>query len=98
MFGWKIERFPGDMDYWHIDTGGSDESLDGGMMKRVSPQQGITNYIFVPSVDEYMEKVQRLGGKVCKPKTAVPEMGYFAICQDPENNVFALWERDEGAK
>ncbi len=45
-----------------------------------------------------MEKVQRLGGKVCKPKTAVPEMGYFAICQDPENNVFALWERDEGAK
>ncbi len=51
LFGWKIERFPGDMDYWHIDTGGSDESLDGGMMKRVSPQQGITNYIFVPSVD-----------------------------------------------
>jgi DoxX-like family len=22
-------------------------------------------------------------------KTAVPGMGYFAICQDPENNVFA---------
>ena len=26
LFGWKIERFPGPMEYWHIDTGGSDDS------------------------------------------------------------------------
>jgi len=25
-------------------------------------------------------------------KTAVPQMGYFAVCQDPENNTFALWK------
>ena len=24
LFGWKIEKFPGPMDYWHIDTGGAD--------------------------------------------------------------------------
>jgi predicted enzyme related to lactoylglutathione lyase len=28
----------------------------------------------------------------------VPEMGYFVICQDPENNTFALWQRIENAK
>jgi predicted enzyme related to lactoylglutathione lyase len=87
------------MDYWHIDTGGSDDTPDGGLMKRQNPgQQSITNYVGVPSVDEFVDKVQKLGGKICTPKTAVPQMGYFAICQDTENNMFALWERNESAK
>ena len=97
LFGWKIERFPGQMEYWHIDTGGSDDRPDGGLMGRKQPQQGITNYIGVPSVDEFAAKVQKLGGKICMPKTAVPQMGYFAICQDTENNVFGLWEKNESA-
>jgi predicted enzyme related to lactoylglutathione lyase len=25
LFGWKIEKFPGVTDYWHIDTGGADD-------------------------------------------------------------------------
>jgi len=99
LFGWKLEKFPGPKEYWHIDTGGEDASPDGGLMKREAPQQqGITNYILVPSVDQFAAKVQKLGGKVCMAKTAVPQMGYFAICQDPENNTFALWEKNENAK
>lgn len=99
LFGWKTEKFPGPMEYWHIDTGGADASPDGGLMKRQNAgQQGITNYISVPSVDEFAAKVQQLGGKICVPKTAVPQMGYFAICQDPENNTFALWEPNQDAK
>ena len=98
LFGWKIEQFPGMPDYWHIDTGGSDDSPDGGMMKRKSPQQPITNYISVASVDEAAAKVEKLGGKICMAKTAVPKMGYFVVCQDPENNTFALWEVNESAK
>jgi len=99
LFGWKIERFPGGMeDYWHIDTGGPDASPDGGLMKRQQSEQCITNYIAVPSVDEYMNRVQDLGGKVCVPKSAVPEMGYFAVCQDTEGNTFALWEKNQDAR
>ena len=98
LFGWKIEQMPGSMEYWHLDTGGSDDTPDGGLMKRQSPQQGITNYIGVPSVDEFVAKVQKLGGKVCMPKTAVSQMGYFAICQDTENNMFGLWQMDRNAK
>ena len=72
---------------------------DGGLLKRQQPQQqGITNYIGVTSVDEYAAKVAKLGGKICLPKTAVPPMSYFAFCQDPENNTFALWEKNDGAK
>ena len=99
MFGWKIEKLPGTMEYWHIDTGGSDDAPDGGLLKRQQAQhQSITNYIGVTSVDESAAKVEKLGGKICLPKTAVPQMGYFVICKDPENNVFALWERNGAAK
>ena len=34
LFGWKINKFPGSMEYWHIDTGGGDDTPDGGMMQR----------------------------------------------------------------
>lgn len=98
LFGWKINPIPGMGDYSHIDTGGPDASPDGGMMLRKQPGQTITNYVNVPSVTKYMAKVGKLGGKICMPKTAVPQMGYFAICQDQENNTFALWEINPKAK
>ncbi len=99
LFGWKINPMPAAIkDYWHIDTGGNDASPDGGLMKRMHPQQQITQYVLVPSVTRYATKVEKLGGKVCVPKTAVPGMGYFVICQDTENNTFAIWERNERAK
>ena len=98
LFGWNIELFPGMKEYWHIDTGGGDDTPDGGMMARKHPGQPITNYISVNSVTESMAKVEKLGGKICISKTAVPKMGYFAICQDTENNTFALWEMNAGAK
>ena len=98
LFGWKINPFPSMPDYQHIDTGGPDASPDGGLMKRMHPGQPITNYILVPSVSKFMTKVKKLGGDICKAKTAVPGMGYFAICQDTENNTFALWQIDPVAK
>ena len=104
LFGWKIEKWSGStdigMDYWTINT--TDEkgnkALGGGMMKRQGPQQPIINHIDVKSVDEYSTKVQQLGGKVHVSKTAVPGMGYFAICLDTENNAFGIWETNENAK
>ena len=98
LFGWKIDKFPGVTDYWHIDTGGGDDTPDGGLMARKHPEQPITNYVNVKSVTESMAKVEKLGGTICKPTTAVPQMGYFVICQDTEGNEFALWEMNTRAK
>jgi len=98
LFGWKMNKMPGPMEYWHMDTGGADASPDGGVMKRQNPgQQGITNYIGVASVEKAAAKVEKLGGKICMPKQAVPNMGYFAICQDPEGNMFGVWQKDAKA-
>ncbi len=99
LFDWKIEKFPGaQMPYWIIETGADDASRNGGMMERQFPEHTITNYIAVPSVDQAAAKVEKLGGTICREKTAVPQMGYFVVCRDTENNQFALWEPDEEAK
>jgi predicted enzyme related to lactoylglutathione lyase len=98
LFGWKIGPFSGMKDYWLIDTGGSDDTPNGGLIARKCPEHPITNYVNVASVTKAMAKVEKLGGKVHMPKTAVPHMGYFAICQDTENNTFALWETNPSAK
>lgn len=39
LFGWKIEKFEGSMEYWMISQTGdsSDKSLAGGLMKRQNP-------------------------------------------------------------
>jgi len=103
LFGWKFEKWPGmesGMEYWIINTTDNEggKAVGGGMMKRQTPQQGITNFIDVTSVDEYSAKVQSLGGKIVAPKQAVPTMGFFAVCLDTENNTFGIWETNPNAK
>lgn len=98
LFGWKIQRFPAMPDYWHIDTGGGKDTLDGGLLPRKYPQHPFTAYVSVPSVDKAAAKVAKLGGSICRAKTPVPGMGYFVICEDTEGNTFALWEMNPKAK
>jgi predicted enzyme related to lactoylglutathione lyase len=98
LFGWKITPFRGMKDFMEIDTGGADASPNGGLTGRNGSGETIVNYISVDSVDKFSAKILKLGGKICMPKTAVPNMGYFAVCQDTENNGFGLWESDRQAK
>ncbi|NPE28779.1 VOC family protein [Methanococcoides sp. SA1] len=99
LFDWNFEKVPGPMDYYFIET----ESLDGekgvggGMGLRGSPEQRITNFIEVASVEEYSTRVEELGGTVLQPKMPVPGWGYLAVCMDTEENTFGLWEVDENA-
>ncbi|PYJ26890.1 MAG: glyoxalase [Verrucomicrobia bacterium] len=98
LFGWTINPFPGSSDYWHIDTGGADASPDGALKKRKHPQEPVVNYVSVDSVDKFADKIAKLGGKISMAKTAVRQMGYFAMCQDTEGNAFGIWETDPNAK
>jgi|SRR6476620_4680496 len=108
LFGWKIEKWPGtegdgssNMEYLIISTTddkGDKALVGGGLMKREDPQQKITNFIDVTSIDEYSSKIEKLGGNVIVSKKAVPGMGYFAICRDTEKNNFGIWESNDSAK
>ena len=100
LFDWKIELLPGPVPYCLIQTTDLDgnEGVGGGLAKRNTPGQGITNFIGVSSVDEYIARIEKLGGKVIEPKMAVPGWGYLAVCLDTENNTFGIWEEDENAQ
>ena len=100
LFGWKIEKTPGPIEYHLISTTNEkgEEGVGGGIAKRENPHESITNFIDVPSIDEYMAKVEKLGGKVIAPKMTIPNFGYLAVCLDTENNTFGLWETDPNAK
>ncbi len=99
LFGWKIEKLPGDMEYWGILTVPVDDKgmpmrpgVNGGMMKKQMPEQKPVNYIAVESVDEYSKKVVALGGQIAVPKMEIPGMGWWAMALDPEGNQIGLFE------
>ncbi len=99
IFGWKIDKWEGPIDYWLIMTGEKSEpGIDGAIKKREQPHESTTNTIDVPSIDEFMRKVEGNGGKVLMPKQAIPGVGYHTYCKDTEGNVFGIMEADETAK
>jgi predicted enzyme related to lactoylglutathione lyase len=97
LFGWKIEKYPGPMEYWMIHTVPVDEEgmllrpgVNGGMVKKERAEQKPVNYISVESIDESIEKVKELGGKIVVQKQEVPNVGWIATAVDPEGNQIAL--------
>ena len=97
LFGWNIEKYLGPMEYWMIKTVPLDEKgmlqrpgVNGGMVRKDSPEQKPVNYISVESIDTSIEKVKNLGGKIISPKQEVPNVGWIATALDPEGNHIAL--------
>lgn len=109
LFGWKITKMQGmpgmeDVEYWGVETVPADnqgrpteQGVNGGLMKRMMPEQLIVNYIGVSNVDEYVAKATGLGATVIVPKMPVPNMGWFSQLTDPSGNVFAIWQEDSSA-
>ena len=98
VFGWKISKWKGPVDYWTILTGEKDQpGIDGAIMKRMDKG---TTFLFVdvPSVDEFLKKIVKAGGKIVTEKTAIPSVGYSAYVKDTEGNIFGLFQGDPKAK
>jgi hypothetical protein len=97
-FGWKIEKWPGPMDYWMVTTGKEGTpGINGGMLKRQAPTTATTNTIDVESVEGAVDAVKKAGGKLVMPKTAIPTVGYFAYLEDTEGNLFGVMQADKNA-
>ncbi len=97
LFGWKVELMP-EQDYATFETGAPPA---GGFRKvdKVADQSepGMPlNYILVEDIEATVEKAQELGGgPVVVGKTAVGDMGWFAVFVDPDGNGVALWQEKQ---
>jgi hypothetical protein len=95
------------MDYTMIRTVETDPKgmatqtggINGGILSVPGYKPGAwVNYVNVESIDASVDKAQRLGAKVTKPKSPVPGMGWFAMLTDPQGNAFAMFQQDAQAK
>ena len=96
--GWQIHKWDGPQDYWLVHTGENQPGIDGAILKRNDPHATVYNTVDVPSVDEYVRKVEAAGGRVVLPKMVVPGVGWVAYCADTEGNVFGMLQDDPNAK
>lgn len=98
LFEWQIDKAPG-IDYFQIQTGPPEAGgIRGGLLHRPIPgPRSWVHYVSVESLDEMVELVQSLGGKLIRPKAAVPKIAWYAVVEDPEGNIFAMWQADADA-
>ena len=89
LFGWKFEEVPG-MNYSIFKTPSGQGGGVGPLQE--NQQTGVTNYIFVNSIDETTKELVNAGGKIIVPKFEVPGQGWMASFQDPAGTMMALWE------
>jgi uncharacterized protein len=94
VFGWKIAKWDGPVDYWLVSTGEGEPGIDGGISPRWERHE-MVNTVDVSSVDEAVKNVAAAGGKIVKEKQPVPGVGWLAYCEDSEGNVFGVMEADE---
>ena len=98
VFGWKIAKAPGPMEYWLIETVPVDEKtmmplrpgVNGGMFRKEMGGHEQVNYLSVESADQYIEKIKKSGGKIIVPKQEVMGVGWVAVAEDPEGNQFGI--------
>ena len=102
VFGWQINKFPGEMEYWMAVTCKTDETgmmptepgaINGGLLKRDPTGEHPVLVIDVPNVDEHIKKIEGAGGKVVMPSMKVGDFGLYARVSDTEGNVVGIWKK-----
>jgi predicted enzyme related to lactoylglutathione lyase len=104
LFGWKITKWDGPIEYWLIETGPkTDQGIDGGMLRRRAPIDGLAVIAYVCTIDcenieATMATAQKLGAAIALPKTAIPGVGWMAYLKDTEGNIFGVMQSDMAAR
>jgi predicted enzyme related to lactoylglutathione lyase len=96
MWGWAFEPAFADTeldaDYWIIK--GDGETL-GGLQRSqgaAPPRAGTRLYVEVSDLEEVLERVRFLGGKVERPRTGLGgDDRWFATALDPTGVSFGMW-------
>jgi hypothetical protein len=102
VFGWEISPVPDSGGNFHaatttpVDEEGEPKlpgGINGGFFQRGTHgvQESFVE-INVPSIDEYLKKIESAGGRVVKPKGPILDIAFFALVKDTEGNIIGLWE------
>ena len=54
--------------------------------------------IGVPDIDEYLNRIQKHGGKITMEKKPISRVGWYAYCLDTEKNIFGIMQTDPSVR
>lgn len=98
VFGWKIEKWEGPVDYWLVSTGDQESpGINGGLMQADGGFRGTINTIEVDDIDAAIAKVLANGGEIAMEKGAIPGVGYQAYFKDSTGIIVGLHQEDPNA-
>jgi predicted enzyme related to lactoylglutathione lyase len=99
LFGWSLKESTDGMPYTEFNNQGQ---AIGGMLPMDGPQfQGVppywTIYFAVDDCDATAEKAKGLGATLCVTPTDIPNVGRFAVIQDPQGAAFSIFKWSQPA-
>ncbi len=105
LFGWRIQKWDGEWEYWMIFTGDNAEpGINGGLLRRqgaaAAEGQAVNAFVCtldVPNVDDVMARLAEHGGTVAVPKMQVPGIGWLAYIKDPDGNILGVMQAEPKA-
>ncbi len=94
VFDWKVRHIP-EMNYRLVEAGGAD-GINGGIMKpKEGPWPGnMAFYIDVDDLEAYSKRIVKAGGRMIVDRMEVPEVGAFALFEDPDGRVLGLGKQN----
>ena len=88
LFDWNVDA-NNPMQYGMVNTGA--KGINGGISAaQEGSTGGVTFYVEVEDLDEYLRTAERLGGKTVLPASEVPGGPALAIFADPEGHRIGL--------
>ena len=99
VFGWKVQKWEGPIDYWFLMTGNSEDvGINGAFGLRQSEDDIVVNTIDVDDAKEVAKKIEENGGEIVRPVGAVPGVGWLVYFKDTEGNLWGAMQDDPNAK
>lgn len=94
MFAWNIERSGTQgPEYWLCNPGTEQPGISGGIIKKLSPEHVLRNYVDIESIDDSIARALELGGSIAMDKRVLADGSAIAVIVDPEGNVCGLWQK-----
>jgi predicted enzyme related to lactoylglutathione lyase len=98
VFGWKIHKWEGPVEYYLVVTGEGD-GIDGGILPRRgdipeigAPVNAFVCTVGVASLEDAMTAVERARGTIVVPKNEIPGVGWLCYANDTEGNIFGMMQ------
>jgi len=92
VFAWTFEDIP-EMDYATFEA---PSGPGGGLMAPIEGQPpGVLSYLLSSDVDADLRRIEGAGGRVLRPKTEIPGVGWWTLFQEPAGIVLALFQARE---